>query len=283
MIYSSNVSHKTSVMVYSLKFYEKNKVDDILLECLTQKQGVWYTPLMSQTKIRVMVYSSNFSEKTRGMMYSSNVSHKNKVDDILLECLTQKQVVWYTPRMSQTKTRGMIYSLNVSEKNKGYGTLLECLRQKQGAWYTPRMSQTKRRVMEYSSNVSHKKVLLYIPRMSQTQTSGMMYSSNVSHKNKCYDILLEFLRKIQGWWYIPRMSQTKTMVMVFSSNVSDTNKGHDVLLKCLTHKQGYDILVEVLSKTQGLWYTPRNDYTNIWVMVCISKFKTKIVLCAPRR
>jgi hypothetical protein len=59
-------------------------------------------------------------------------------------------------------------------------------------------------------------------------------------------------------------------LMIYSSNVSLKNK-------C------YDMLVEVLRKTQGLWYTPRNDYTNIWVMVYISKFKTKIVLYAPRR
>jgi hypothetical protein len=45
-----------------------------------------------------------------GMLYSSNVSDKNKGDGLLLECLTQKEGLWYTPRMSQTKTTSMIYS-----------------------------------------------------------------------------------------------------------------------------------------------------------------------------
>jgi hypothetical protein len=66
------------------------------------------------------------------------------------------------------------------------------------------------------------------------------------------------------------MCQTKTRGMKYSSNVSHKDKG-------------YDILLEVLRKIQGLWYTPQNDYTNIWVMVYISTFKTKIVLYAPRR
>ena len=79
------------------------------------KKGVWYTLRMSPTKTRVMVYSSN-------------VSDKNKRYGILLECLRQKQGLWYTHRMSQTKSRGMIYSSNVSDKYKGYGILLECLR-----------------------------------------------------------------------------------------------------------------------------------------------------------
>jgi hypothetical protein len=64
------------------------------------------------------------------------------------------------------------------------------------------------------------------------------------------------------------MCQTKTRGMKYSSNVSHKDKG-------------YDILLEVLRKIQGLWYTPQNDYTNIWVMVYISTFKTNIVLkCA---
>ena len=71
--------------------------------------------------------------ETRVLVYSSNVSDKNKGYDILRECLRQKQGLWYTPRMSQTQTTGMIYSLNASDKNKGYGILPECLRQKQGA------------------------------------------------------------------------------------------------------------------------------------------------------
>ena len=71
--------------------------------------------------------------KTRVMLYSSNVSLKNKGCDILPECLGQKQGLWYTPRMSQTKTRGMIYSSSVSDKNRSYGMFLECLREKQGA------------------------------------------------------------------------------------------------------------------------------------------------------
>ena len=74
---------------------------------------------MSETKTRVMVYSSNIADKKKG-------------NGIFLEFLTQKQGLWYTPRMSQTKTRGMIYSSNVSHKNKGYGIFLECLIQKQG-------------------------------------------------------------------------------------------------------------------------------------------------------
>ena len=68
--------------------------------------------------------------KTRVMVYSSNVSEKNKDYGILLECLRQKQELLYTPRMSQTKTRDMIYSSNVSDKSKSSAELLEYLRQK---------------------------------------------------------------------------------------------------------------------------------------------------------
>jgi hypothetical protein len=70
--------------------------------------------------------------KTRGMIYSSNVSDKNKGYDIFIECLRQKQGLWYTPRMAQTNTKGMIYSSNVSNKNKGYGIFCEYLTKKQG-------------------------------------------------------------------------------------------------------------------------------------------------------
>ena len=93
--------------------------------------------------------------KTRVMVYSSNVSHKNKGYGILPKCLRQTQGLWYTPRMSQTKTTGMIYSSNVS--------------QKQGLWYTPRMSQTETRGKIYSSNASDK-------------TSVMVYSANFLDK-----------------------------------------------------------------------------------------------------
>ena len=61
-------------------FQTKKKGYGILFECLRQNQGLWYTPRMSQTK-------------TRGMVYSSNVSDKNKDYGILLECLRQKQGV----------------------------------------------------------------------------------------------------------------------------------------------------------------------------------------------
>jgi hypothetical protein len=101
--------------------------------------------------------------KTRGIIYSSNISEKNKGYAVLLECLRQKQGLWYTPRMFQTKTCGMIYSSNVWDKNEGYGILLEYRRQKEGEWY--------------------------IPRMSQTKTTGMMYSSNVSHENKVFRVV----------------------------------------------------------------------------------------------
>ena len=63
---------------------DKNKGYGIILECFRQKQGLWYTPRLSQTK-------------SRGMIYSSNVSDKNKGYGILLECLR--------------KTRGMTYSV----------------------------------------------------------------------------------------------------------------------------------------------------------------------------
>jgi hypothetical protein len=59
-----------------------NRWYGIFLECSRQKQGVWYTLRMSPTKTRVMVYSSN-------------VSDKNKRYGILLECLRQKQGLWY--------------------------------------------------------------------------------------------------------------------------------------------------------------------------------------------
>jgi hypothetical protein len=96
---------KRRVMVYSLKFYEKYKVDDIFLDVLRRTDGLWYTPRMAQ-------------KNTKGMTYSSNVSHKNKV------MINSSNV--------SDKSRSMIYSSNVSDKNTGYGILLACLRQKQG-------------------------------------------------------------------------------------------------------------------------------------------------------
>jgi hypothetical protein len=74
---------------------------------------------MSLTKIGVIVYSSNASDKNKGY-------------DILLDVLRRTQAFWYTPRMAQINTKGLIYSSNVSSQNMGYGILLECLRQKQG-------------------------------------------------------------------------------------------------------------------------------------------------------
>jgi len=74
---------------------------------------------MSQTKTRVMIYSSNASDENKGY-------------DILLDVLRKTHALWYTPRMAQINTKGMIYSSNVSSQNMGYGILLECLRQKQG-------------------------------------------------------------------------------------------------------------------------------------------------------
>ena len=52
--------------------------------------------------------------------------------------------------MSQTKTRGMMYSSNVADKNKGYDILLECLRQKQGLWYALRMYDTIKKGLWYA-------------------------------------------------------------------------------------------------------------------------------------
>ena len=75
------MSQKTTRgMLYSSKVSDKNKGDGLLLQCLTQTQGLWYARRMSQTK-------------TTGMIYSSNVSDKNKGYGILLECLTHKQAV----------------------------------------------------------------------------------------------------------------------------------------------------------------------------------------------
>ena len=71
---------KTRGMIYSSNVSDKNKGDGILLECLTQKEGLLYTPRMSQTQ-------------TTGMIYSSNASDKNKGYGILPECLRQKQGV----------------------------------------------------------------------------------------------------------------------------------------------------------------------------------------------
>jgi hypothetical protein len=52
--------------------------------------------------------------KTRVMIYSSNVSDKNKGYGMLFECMTQKK-------------RVMVCSLNVSDKNNGFDIFLECL------------------------------------------------------------------------------------------------------------------------------------------------------------
>ena len=128
---------KTMVMVFSSNVSDTNKEHDILLEYLRQKQGLCNTPRISQQK-QVLWYTTRMSQtKTRGMVYYSNVSDKNKVYDILRECFRQRQGLWYTPRMS--------------DKKKGYDILLEFLRQKQGLWYTPRMYQTKTNGMIYSS------------------------------------------------------------------------------------------------------------------------------------
>jgi hypothetical protein len=51
---------KTGVMVCSSNVSEKNKGHDIHIECLRKKQGLWYTPRMSQTKKRGMIYCSMF-------------------------------------------------------------------------------------------------------------------------------------------------------------------------------------------------------------------------------
>ena len=75
--------------------------------------------------------------KTRIMLYSSNVSDKNKGYDIFLDVLRSTHGLLYTPRMSQKKTRVMVYSSNVTDKNKRYDILLECLTQKQVLWYNP--------------------------------------------------------------------------------------------------------------------------------------------------
>jgi hypothetical protein len=77
------------------------------------------------------------------MICSSNVSDKNKGYGMLLECLRQKQGVWYTLWKSQTEKSVMVYSSNVSEKNKGYGILLEIIKEKQGVWYTPQSVRQK--------------------------------------------------------------------------------------------------------------------------------------------
>jgi hypothetical protein len=63
-------------------------------------------------------------KKTRVMVYSSNVSDKKKGYDILLDVLRRTDGLWYTPGMAQTNTKGMTYSSNVSHKNKCYGIFL---------------------------------------------------------------------------------------------------------------------------------------------------------------
>jgi hypothetical protein len=145
-------------MIYSLKFYEKYKVDDIFLESLKQKQWLWYSPRISQTQ-------------TRGMTYSSNISDKNKGYVILLEYLSQ---------------------------TKGYDILRDVLRRTDGLWYTPRMAQTNTKGMTYSSNVSHKNKVMINSSNVSDKSRSMIYSSNVSDKNTGYGILLACLRQKQG-------------------------------------------------------------------------------------
>jgi hypothetical protein len=82
---------KTRGMIYSSNVSDKKKGYGILLECLTEKQGLWYILRMSQTQTRGMMYSSNFSHTNKVMIYSLKFYEKHKVDDIFLECLTQKQ------------------------------------------------------------------------------------------------------------------------------------------------------------------------------------------------
>jgi hypothetical protein len=135
MIYFPNVSEKTRTMVYSSNVSDKNKGNDILLECLRQKRGLWYTPQYIEESIIPLVIfwdirgvqhnpcfclrhsrsisyllflSEIFAEYTITLVFVWDM--KNKGHDIFFECLTQKQGLWYTPRMCQTKTRGMIYS-----------------------------------------------------------------------------------------------------------------------------------------------------------------------------
>ena len=78
-------------MIYSSNVSDKKKGYGILLECLTQKQGLWYILRMSQTQTRGMMYSSNVSHTNKVMIYSLKFYEKHKADDIFLECLTQKQ------------------------------------------------------------------------------------------------------------------------------------------------------------------------------------------------
>ena len=58
------------------------------------------------------------------------------------------------------------------------------------------------------------------------------------------------------------MSQKKTRVMLYSSNVSENNKG-------------YDILLDVLKRTQGLWHTPGISQTKTRGMIYSSNVSHK--------
>jgi hypothetical protein len=173
IVYSSNVSDKTKgydILLECLRQKQelswtpripqtKHKGYAILLDVLIL--GVHHNPSVLVRTSRSMSYplflSETFEEyiiplvflrhstKTRVMVYSSNVSDKNKRYGILLECLRQKQGLWYTHRMSQTKSRGMIYSSNVSDKYKGYGILLEC-----GVYHNPCFCRRHSKSIPYS-------------------------------------------------------------------------------------------------------------------------------------
>jgi hypothetical protein len=122
MIYSSNVSEKkqwhSRNISYPLLLCETFEEYIIPLGFVRDIRGVYHNPCFCVRHSKNIPFPLFVSAIF--MIYSSNVSDNNKGYDIFLECLRQKQGLWYTPRMSQTQTSGMIYSSNISDKNKGY-------------------------------------------------------------------------------------------------------------------------------------------------------------------
>jgi hypothetical protein len=163
------VHHNPSVLVrtsrnmsYPLFFWDIRGVYHNPCFCLRHSRNISYPLILSETIVEytiILVFVWNIrglyhnpsrmsQTKTRVMVCSSNVWHKKKGYGMLLECLRQKQRIWYIPRMS--------------DKNKGYGIILECFRQKQGLWYTPRLSQTKSRGMIYSSKTFEEYIITLV-------------------------------------------------------------------------------------------------------------------------
>jgi hypothetical protein len=147
---------------------------------------------------------------------------------------------------------------------------LECLRQKQGAWYTPFEEYIIPLFLSDIRGVYHN------PCLCLKHSRSISYTLFLSETFQEYTIPLVFV------WDI-RVVYNKTCV-------SDKNKGYDILLDVLRKIQGlwytpgmsqadtntwHDVLLEYLIQKQVLWYTPWSSTKNTRLMIYPSNVSNK--------